>query len=109
MTTVFKNKVIKNIGTATILGLSTDVDTRNTIIGLSLTNLTDAIVYVTILLKDDSAVEGNYLKNVPIPPNSSLRALNSGEKLILAPQNELLFSCSQVDGIDAVISYVEMI
>jgi hypothetical protein len=109
MATTFKNKVIKEIGAVPILALETDAGTRSTIIGLSLANLTETVVYASIIVHDDTSVEGFFLKDVPIPPNSSLRALNAGEKLILAPTNQLYLQCNEDEGLDAVISYVDIV
>lgn len=109
MATQFKNKVIKEVGTVSILGLETDAGTRSTVVGLSLANLTDTTVYVNVTLADDTSVEGFFLKEIPIPPNSSLRALDAGEKLILAPNNQLFFACDQDEGLDVVISYVDIV
>ena len=109
MATQFKNKVIKEIGTVPILAIETDAATRSTIIGLTLANLSEFIVYVNVLVHDDTSVEGHFMKNVMLPPNSSLHALAAGEKLILAPTNQLYISASQDDALDAVISYVDIV
>ena len=52
---------------------------------------------------------GYFLKNVIIPPNSSLHALAAGEKLILAPSNELYIVADRNEALDAVISYVDIV
>lgn len=109
MATQFKNKVVKEIGPIPILGLETNAGTRSTIIGLSLANISDSVVYASILLHDDTSVEGYFIKDVPVPPNSSLRALDAGEKLIMAPNNQLYFVCDQDEGLDVVISYVDIV
>ena len=109
MATSFKNKVIKEIGPVPILALETDSGTRSTVIGLSLANLTENVVYASILVNDDTSVQGYYLKEVPIPPRSSLRALSAGEKLILAPNNELYLVADEDEALDAVISYVDIV
>lgn len=109
MATTFKNKVIKDVGLEPITGLSTTSNSRSTIVGLSLANLTEVIVYANVLIKDDTSVEGFYLKEVAIPPNASLRALDAGEKLILSPLNQLVFSSSLDDSIDVIISYVDIV
>jgi hypothetical protein len=44
-----------------------------------------------------------------VPPNSSLKALAAGEKLILAPSNELYLVASGDESLDAVISYVDIV
>jgi hypothetical protein len=109
MATQFKNKVIKEVGLLPILALETDAATRSTVIGLSLSNLTSGIVYASVLVHDDTSVEGFYMKDIPIPPNSSLRALSAGEKLILAPTNQLYLQSDEENSLDAVISYVDIV
>jgi len=109
MATTFRNKVIKEIGTVPILVLETDSNTRTTIVGLSLANLTDLIIYASVLVHDDTSIEGYYLKDVMVPPNSSLRALSAGEKLILAPENQLYLVADENEALDAVISYVDIV
>ena len=109
MATVFLNKVIKEVGTTPILALETDAGTRSTIVGLSLANLTDNTVFASVLVHDDTSVEGYWLKDVQIPPNSSLRALSAGEKLILAPSNQLYLVSDTTESYDAVISYVNIV
>lgn len=109
MATQFKNKVVKEVGTVPILGLETNASTQSTVVGLSLANLTEGVIYSSILLHDDTSIEGYFLKDVPIPPNSSLRALDAGEKLILSPNNQLFFVCDQDEGLDVIISYVDIV
>tara|TARA_Y100000389_G_C17333884_1_gene449575 strand:+ start:59 stop:388 length:330 start_codon:yes stop_codon:yes gene_type:complete len=109
MATQFKNKVVKEVGMVPILALETDAATRSTIIGLNLANLTDFIQYISISVKDDTSVEGYLMKDVMIPANSSLKALAAGEKLILAPSNELYLVASSNESLDAVISYVDIV
>jgi len=109
MATQFKNKVVKEVGTVPILALETDAATRSTIIGLNLANLTNFIAYISISVKDDTSVEGYLMKDVMVPPNSSLKALAAGEKLILAPSNELYLVASGDESLDAVISYVDIV
>lgn len=109
MATTFKNKVIKEVGILPIIALETDAATRSTIISISLANLSSELVYASVIVKDDTSVEGFFLKDVIIPPNSSLRALSAGEKLILAPDNQLLILANQDEALDAVISYVDIV
>ena len=109
MATQFKNKVIKEVGPIPILALETDASTRSTIIGMNLANLTDFITYASIIIHDDTSVEGYFMKDVMVPPNSSLHALAAGEKLILAPSNELYFVADQDEALDVIISYVDIV
>ena len=109
MATQFKNKVVKEVGTVPILAMETDAATRSTIVGLSLANLTEGVVTASVLVHDDTSVEGYFMKDVMVPPNTSLRALSAGEKLILAPSNELYLVASGDESLDAVISYVDIV
>lgn len=109
MASFFRNSIIKEIGTVPVEVLTTAANTRATIIGLSLANLTEGIVLVDIMVKDDTSVTGYYGKNLVLPPNSSLRVVNGGEKLILATSNALYVSTNVTASVDAVISYVELI
>jgi len=108
MATTFKNKNVVQIGTVPVEILETTAAQRATIVGLSLTNLTESFVYVTVLIDDDTSVQGHYLKDVLIPANTSLRAVNGGEKLILAPENKLSVQASVSDSVDVLLSYVEI-
>ena len=109
MATVFLNKVIKEVGTTPILAIKTSPGERSTIVGMSFANLTDNTVFASVLVHDDTSVEGYWLKDVQIPPNTSLRALSAGEKLILAPSNQLYLVSDTTEGYDAVISYVNIV
>ena len=109
MATIFKNKVIKDVGTKPIDIIETNSSTRVTVIGLSLTNLTESFVYVDVLMSDDTSQTGYYLKETLLPANTSLRAVSTGEKLILAPSNKLLVRSSLNDSVDVVVSYAEIV
>jgi hypothetical protein len=109
MASFFRNKVAKDIGLTPVVVLTTAANTRMTIIGMSLTNLTDGIVLINIELTNDASITGYYAKNVLVPPNSSLRVVNGGEKLILATSNSLRITSNVTASIDAIISYVELI
>lgn len=108
MATSFKNAVFKEIGTTPVQVVTTTSLTRCTVIGLSLANVTGGNVSVNVLVMDDSSTTGYYVKGVIIPPNSSLRVVNQGEKLILAPENELLVQSNTASSIDCIVSYVEI-
>lgn len=108
MATLFKNAVIKNVGTVPVKILETDAATRTTVIGLSLTNLTDQFVYCDVLLQDDTSVTGYYLKESILPAGTSLRAVSTGEKFIVAPSNILYVQSSVDDSVDVILSYVEV-
>ena len=109
MANSFRNKVIKNIGTQQVEVLAVGAAERATVVGLSLTNLVSSFVYVDVLVRDDTLVEGFYLKETLLPANTSLRTVNNGEKLILAPNNVLSVRSSLDDSVDVIVSYVETV
>lgn len=109
MATLFKNKVVKQIGTLPVDVYETDVSTRATIIGMSLTNLTTSFVYVDVLVQDDTSNTGYYLKETLLPANTSLRVVNQGEKLIVAPSNKVQVRANVDDSVDVVLSLVEIV
>lgn len=108
MATLFKNKVVKSIGTKPVDIYETIANQRATIIGLSLTNLTNSFVYVDVLLQDDTSVTGYYLKQTLLPANTSLRAVATGEKLIVGENNKIMVQSSLDDSVDVIVSFVEV-
>jgi len=109
MATTFKNKVVKDVGTVPVDIIETDASTRSTIVGLSVTNLTSSFVYIDVMIQDDTSITGYYLKETLLPANTSLRAVNQGEKLILAPSNKLMVRASVNDSVDVIASHVEVV
>ena len=109
MATIFKNKVVNSVGVLPVDIYDTDASTRATVIGLSLTNLTQSFVYVDVLLQDDTSVTGYYLKQTLLPANTSLRVVATGEKLIIAPSNKLQVRSSIDDSVDVIASIVEIV
>lgn len=109
MASFFRNKVITGIGVTPVNAVSTGGASRATLIGLSLANLTEGIVLIDVQVEDATATIGYYAKQLIIPPNSSLRVINGGEKLILSTSNNLWINANVNAAVDAVISYVELI
>ena len=109
MATLFKNKVVNTVGVVPFDVYETDESTRATVIGISLTNLTQSFVYVDVLMQDDTSVTGYYLKQALLPANTSLRVVATGEKLIIAPSNKLQVKSSIDDSVDVVLSFVEIV
>ena len=109
MATLFRNKVVKQVGVLPVDIYETDASTRATVIGMSLTNLTQSFVYVDVLVQDDTSNNGYYLKETLLPANTSLRVVATGEKLIVAPSNKIQVRSSIDDSVDVVLSYVEIV
>ena len=109
MATFFRNHVETEIGTNEVVLYETAPNERSTIIGLSLTNLTQDFVYVDVQVTDDENIKGFYVKQALIAANTSLRLVTDGEKLILAPDNKISVTASSPASIDAILSYVEVV
>ena len=105
MAITFHNSVISGIGTSNTSVASTDGITTMTIMGLSITNTTNNILEVSVLLEDASSNLGYYLKNSILAPNFSLRVVNGGERLILANNNDLFVVSNVANSVDVIVSY----
>lgn len=109
MATLLKNKLLANIGNTETLILTTGSSTRVTVIGLSLTNITDAMVLASIRIVDTVTTDAAYyIRNVIIPPHQSLRVVNGGEKLVLSQSMSVYVQTNTESSIDLVMSYVEL-
>jgi len=109
MATLFRNKAIKDVGLVPIEVIENNAATQSTVIGAALTNLTEDAVYASMLIQDDTSVTAYYLKDVMIPPNTTLKAVNGGEKLIVAPSCSLYIQADIDEALDAVFSYVDIV
>ena len=109
MATTFRNKVVAGIGTARTDVLATNDNNRITVVGFSLANLTEGVVLIDVEMQDADSTIGYYAKEMVLPPNTSLRVLNGGEKLILTPNNNLYVNSNVDDSIDCVLSTVEIV
>lgn len=110
MATFFKNILTPALGTTETTLLTTVSNARTTVVGLSLTNLTENMVLVSIKLEDTVAVsEAYFMKDIIVPPNTSLRAVNGGERLILGPSTAIKIQSNFDASIDVVMSYVEIV
>jgi len=109
MATFFRNKVVKDLGTVSTHMVETTAASRVTVIGLSMTNLTTAVIKVSITLTDNTSTTGYFIKDVTIPPNQSLRVINGGEKLVMAENNLLAASADRENAADVIVSYVEIV
>jgi len=109
MPTVFRHAVNTNIGIAPVDVVQIPLGVRATVIGCNLSNVTqyDTVV-VNVFVVDENSTQGNYVRSIPIPPNTSLKLITQGEKLILPETAGLRIQSDVDDSIDAVVSYVEI-
>lgn len=109
MASFFKNILVSEIGTTPVDILTTvEGSVRSTVIGLSLTNLTDGMVLASIQV-DDTVTSVYYIKDVILPPNQSLRVINGGEKLILQANTTITVTSNTDASLDLIMSYVEIV
>lgn len=118
MATYFKNVLSSELGTSETMIISTPNNATATVIGMSLTNLTSGIILVEVRLEqlDDIALpsptvltSAYFVKDVAIPPNTSLRLINGGEKLVLASSMKIYVKSNVDASIDLVASYAQII
>lgn len=109
MATFFRTKVVKNIGTTPVDAIQTVENNRFTIIGCNLANVTDDPVTISVYVIDSSSTAGVYINGLIINPNTSIKLITNGEKLILSEQCGLRIVSDTDDSIDAVISYAEIV
>lgn len=109
MANFFRNKVVTEVGTTLTNVLETQTNSRITVIGLSLANLTNGIVLANVMIQDDASTVGYYAKEIILPPNQSLRVINGGEKLILSTENVLYVSSNTEAALDVIASYIEIV
>lgn len=101
-----QNNNVENIGTTPVIVLQTNSTTKNTVIGLSLTNVSNTLINASVILEDSANISAFYLKNTVIATGTSLRLVSTGEKLILSPNNKLYVQSSSPESLDVIVSYV---
>ena len=109
MPTVFKHAVNKEIGTDPVDVLQIEAGVRATVIGCNIANVTDFdTVNVDVHVVDISSTEAHFVKGLVIPPNTSVKIITQGEKLILPELTGLRIVSDTASSIDTVVSYVEI-
>jgi hypothetical protein len=109
MPTLFRHAVNTEIGTTPVDVLQVDVGVRVTVIGLNLANITDYdTVVVNVYVIDENSTQAHYVRGLSISPNSTVKIITQGEKLILPETAGIRIVSDTEDSIDAVISYVEI-
>ena len=109
MPTIFKHAVSSAIGTTPVDVLDIQAGVRATVIGCNIANVTDydTVAVDVYVINGDSAVS-HYVKKLPIPPNTSVKIITNGEKLILPELTGLRIVSDTENSLDLTISYVEI-
>lgn len=109
MPTLFRHAVNTGIGTLPVDVLQVSAGVRVTVIGCNLANVTEYdTVIVNVYVVDENSTQAHYVKNLPIPPNTSVKLITQGEKLILPETAGMRIVSDTEDSIDTTISYVEI-
>jgi hypothetical protein len=109
MPTQFKHSLVTQVGTSPVDVVEIGGGVRATVIGCNLANVTDydTVVANVQIVGADTTVS-YYVKNIAIPPNTALKVITQGEKLILPENTSLRITSDISDSIDATVSYVEI-
>lgn len=109
MPTIFKHSLVTQIGTEPIDVVNIEAGIRATVIGCNLANTTDydTVVADVEIVGADTTV-AKYVKGLVIPPNTSVKVITQGEKLILPESTALRVVTDTTDSVDATVSYVEI-
>lgn len=109
MPTVFKHSLVTQIGTVPTDVVNIGSGVKATVIGCNLANVTeyDTVVADVQIVGSDTTVS-YYIKGLAIPPNTSVKLITQGEKLILPESTALRVTVDTTDSIDATVSYVEI-
>ncbi len=109
MPTVFKHALVTQIGTNPTDVVEIGGGVRATVIGCNLANVTeyDTVVTDVQIVGADTTVS-YYVKGLAIPPNTSVKIITQGEKLILPASTSLRITSDTLDSVDATVSYVEI-
>jgi hypothetical protein len=96
-------------GTITPCMITSNASATTTIIGLSLTNVTSSIIQASVQLQDTVAgTQAYFVQNITIPPNTSTRLVNGGERLVIGPSTNILLWGNSASSVDVVMSWVEI-
>lgn len=109
MPTIFKHSLVTQVGTNPTDVVEIGGGVRATVIGCNLANVTeyDTVIADVQVVGSDTTVS-YYVKGLAIPPNTSVKVITQGEKLILPENTALRVTVNTADSIDATISYVEI-
>jgi len=109
MPTQFKHSVNTGIGTTPVDVVQIPLGARATVIGCNLANITDYdTVVVNVFVIDENSTQAHYVRGLTIAPNSSVKLIANGEKLILPETAGLSIVTDTESSIDAKVSYVEI-
>ena len=109
MATFLRTTIKKSIGIEPVTVLYTGANNTMTVIGFNIANITPMMVTIDIKVVDNTPLTGYYLKGIEIPPNTNLKVITNGEKLVLGNSCSVVVNSNMQDAVDVVISYAELL
>ncbi len=108
MANTFKNKGAAATGTSEVSVYTAPSSTTTTIIGLTLSNVTDGTIKADVRLYDSSATAHYYIiKDAEIFTGGSLVIVGGDQKVVLETGDIIKVTSDTASSIDTVISYME--
>ena len=109
MPTLFRHAVTTSVGTTPVDVLQIQEGVRATVIGCNIANVTDYdTAVVNMYVVDENSTQATYARGVVIPPNSTVKVITQGEKLILPATSGIRIESDTENSIDVTVSYVEI-
>jgi hypothetical protein len=109
MPTLFRHAVTTAVGITPVDVLQIQEGVRATVIGCNISNVTDYdTVVVNMYVIDENSTQASYARGIIIPPNSTVKVITQGEKLILPATTGIRIECDTEDSVDVTVSYVEI-
>jgi hypothetical protein len=109
MPTLFRHAVTTSVGVTPVDVLQIPEGVRATVIGCNIANVTDYdTVVVNMYVVDENSTQATYVRGIIISPNTTVKVITQGEKLILPATSGIRIEADTEDSIDVVISYVEI-
>lgn len=109
MATFLRTKIEKEIGTTAVTLLHPVGNSRYTVIGCNVANVTDYDVTIDATMVDPSSNEVYFIKQLIIPPYNSAKLITNGEKLVIAEECMFKIVSDTTSGVDVIISYAEIV
>jgi|TARA_A100001391_G_C5054936_1_gene274465 hypothetical protein len=108
MANAFKTYASRGVGNSlTAVGSHTVASsTTETVIGLTVSNVTASAVNVTVAY-NDGANDTNIVKNAPVASGGALTPIGGDQKIVLEVGDSIKVSSNTASSIDAVMSVLE--
>ena len=108
MANTFKNRTLRAVGTSAVdVGAVVASSTQTTLIGMTLANVTSAVISVTATLNDGSNTT-HIVKDAPIPTGGSLIILGGDQKVVLMTGDKIIITSNTASSVDVIMSFLEI-